>query len=105
MAYGSYDEYLKIGYGYAAIKENEIVAKAIMTFHYEDKSNISVETSQIHRNKGLSSYLVSKTVEEALRRDQVPIWDCTQYNIASEKTALRCGFQQIREEPIYWFSI
>lgn len=105
MAYGSYDNYLKNGYGYAALKDNEIVARSLMTFNYENKSNISVDTIQLHRNKGLSSYLVSKTIQEALRRNQIPIWDCSEDNIASEKTALRCGFKMIREDNVYWFSI
>lgn len=105
LAYGTQENYLENGYGYAAIIENEIVSRAIMTCSYGDESNISVNTLQTHRNKRLSSYLVQKTVEETLSRNKNPIWDCSQDNIASEKTALRCGFKMIREDNIYWFSI
>nr|WP_302600101.1 GNAT family N-acetyltransferase [uncultured Cellulosilyticum sp.] len=105
LAYGSYAHYLRKGYGYAAIKDNEVVARAIMSFSFNQQDNISVDTLEKHRRKGLSAYLVSKTIEETIRLNHTPIWDCNEYNIASEKTAQKCGFQMIREDDIYWFGI
>lgn len=103
LAYGSCENYLEKGYGYAAIKNNEIVARAIMSFSFQDKNNISVNTLESHRRKGLSSYLVSKVVEETLNLNHLPIWDCNEYNKASEKTAEKCGFKLVREDKVYWF--
>lgn len=105
LSYGSWDKFLKNGYGYAAIKNGEIAARAVVTFNYGGKANISVDTVQNHRNKGLSSYIVNKTIEEALRRNETPVWDCDEDNIPSVKTALKCGFSFIREDNIYWFSV
>ena len=52
-----------------------------MTFCFEDKSSISVEVLEKHRKSSLSSYLVSRIIEETIRLQHSPIWDCSDDNI------------------------
>ncbi|MGN0315886.1 MAG: GNAT family N-acetyltransferase [Fusicatenibacter sp.] len=89
---------------YTAIKNDTVVARASMLFRDSGFGNISVFTKEPDRRKGLSSYLVKKTVEDMRERGLVPIWDCTEDNLASERTARKCGFRQIREELIGGFA-
>ena len=56
-----------------------------------------------HQRKGLSAYLTMKTIEDTCQLGLIPIWDCTDDNIASEKTAIKCGFRMIREDIVSWF--
>lgn len=105
MACVTWKRYLEHGYGYAAIQNNEIAARALMMFDYKTIANISVDTLSNHRRKGLSAYLASLTMKETICRHQNPIWDCSEDNIASEKTALKCGFQHVFEEDVFWFDI
>lgn len=104
-SYGSVEHYLKEGYGYAAIKDKRIVARAIMTFGNDRGDNISVDTVEDSRRQGIATYLVSLVVEKALEMKHSPIWDCSDENTSFEKTALKNGFHQVREEEIYCFSI
>lgn len=105
IAYGNSSNTLEKIYGYAAIRDHKIVAKAIMLFNYEDIDNIGVDTLEEYRMNGLASYLVSRTIQETLKINHKPIWDCTQDNVASNSVAKKCGFKMIREDEIYYFSI
>lgn len=78
---------------------------ADMLFDDGVHGNISVDTVEAHRRKGLSAYLAMKTIEMTTQRGLQPIWDCTDDNIASENTAKKCGFYEIREDIIFWFDL
>lgn len=87
-----------------AVKDNRIVARADMLFRDQGYGNISVNTEECHRRKGLSAYLAMKTIKDTCDLGLKPIWDCTDDNVAPEKTAVKCGFYQIREDMVYWFT-
>lgn len=104
-AYGDVEQFLHNGVAYVAIKDQILVARADMLFSDSGYGNISVNTQEAYRRKGISSYLVMKTIEDTRKRGLVPIWDCTEDNFASEKTALKCGFHLIRKDIISWFML
>ncbi len=104
-AYGDVKKYFGHGIAYVAIQENRIVARADMLFSDQGYGNISVDTDEAHRRKGLAAYLAMKTIEDTRKLGLCPIWDCTDDNFASENTAKKCGFQMIRKESISWFII
>ncbi len=104
-AYGDIESYFEHGIAYAAIYDNTVAARADMLFHDNGYGNISVNTEQDHRQKGLSAYLTNKTIEETCKLGLQPIWDCTDDNLASENTAKKCGFHMMREDVISWFMI
>jgi predicted acetyltransferase len=101
----SKEAYLKKGYGYAAVIGNCIVSRALVTCSYHQQDNIGVDTLEEFRKKGISSKLVYLTLLEAKKRDRKSIWDCTENNVASERTALKVGFELERTETICWFDI
>lgn len=104
-AYGDIEQYHKYGIAYVAIQDNKLVARADMLFSDEGYGNISVNTKEAFRKKGISSYLVMKTIEDTCKRGLIPIWDCTEDNLPSEKTALKCGFHMIRKDVVSWFML
>ena len=70
-----------------------------------EESDISVKTEEKHRKKGLSAYLTMKVIEDTCKQGLIPIWDCTNDNLASEMTANKCGFQMIRKDTVSWFKL
>jgi len=104
-AYGDITNYSKYGVAYVALYKNRIVARADMLFSHKGYGNISVDTEEAHRQKGLSTLLTLKTIEETRKIGLIPVWDCTNDNLPSEKTALKCGFKLIGEVPISWFVV
>ncbi|MGN0483085.1 MAG: GNAT family N-acetyltransferase [Lachnospiraceae bacterium] len=105
QAYGDDNVDFEYNIMYAAIKDQTVVARADMLFHDNGYGNISVHTQESHRRKGLSAYLTQKIIEDTKNLGLIPIWDCAQDNLASEKTAEKCGFQKIREDVIWGFLI
>ncbi len=101
----SKEAYLKKGYGYAAVIDNNIVSRALATCSYKQLDNIGVDTLKEHRRKGLSSRLTYLTLLEASKRNRENVWDCTEDNVASERTALKVGFELERTYTVCWFKI
>lgn len=62
-AYGDITNYSKYGVAYVALYKNRIVARADMLFSHKGYGNISVDTEEAHRQKGLSTLLTLKTIE------------------------------------------
>lgn len=102
-AYGDINKYFEYGIAYVAMQADTVVARADMLFENNGYGNISVNTEEAHRRKGLSTYIAMKTIEDTCKMGLKPIWDCTEDNIASEKTANKCGFHLIRRDTISWF--
>ncbi len=101
----SKEAYLKNGYGYAAVIGNCIVSRALVTCSYKQHDNIGVDTLNEYRKKGISSKLVYLTLLEARKRNRECVWDCTEDNIASERTAIKVGFELERTDTVCWFNI
>ncbi len=104
-AYGDAERYFDDGIAYVAVNDNEVVAWADMLFSMCGYGNISVKTKTAHRRRGLSAFLTQVTVREMREKGLIPIWDCTSNNLASQKTAVKCGFEQVRTEPVFWFEL
>jgi GNAT superfamily N-acetyltransferase len=101
----SREDYLKRGYGYAAVIDNCIVSRVLVTCCYGSNDNIGADTMDKYRRMGLSSKLVYMTLLEARKRGRECVWDCMEENVASEKTALKVGFEQERTYTVCWFNI
>lgn len=105
LSSGSIECYLQNGFGYAAIDNDRIIARAMVVFQYAGMDNISVDTLEGYRNKGLSTKLVLNTLGQVLARKHVPLWDCDEENIPSKKVAEKCGFVVSYQERVCWFEI
>ncbi|HKM34071.1 MAG TPA: GNAT family N-acetyltransferase [Lachnospiraceae bacterium] len=104
-AYGDMEQFFDNGIAYVAIKDHALIARADMLFSDSGYGNISVNTKEAYRRTGISSYLVLRTIEDTCKQGLTPIWDCTDDNFASEKTAIKCGFHLIRKDIISWFML
>lgn len=105
ISWGCYEKYLNKAYGYAAIYDNKIIGRAIIIGTYDDKDNITVDTLIDFRRRGVAISLVENVLRETEIRGRNAIWDCTEDNIASQKTAEKLGFQLCRKYKVGYFKI
>lgn len=90
---------------YAAMYEERVVACAYMLFVYDGCGSIGVKTEKEHRRKGLAAHMTARILDDMHSMGLKPVWDCTEDNLASERTAVRCGFTPDGEDTVYRFEI
>lgn len=97
------ENYLSSGYGYVALSQNKIVSIAVSTAQYESANEIGVETLKKYRNRGLSSSLVKMLLKTYYEKGIDPFWDCSDDNLASQKTIEKSGLVRAHQYKVNWF--
>lgn len=92
--WGSVENYLQHGFGYAILYEEEPICECTSLVANPICAEIDIETHKDHRGKGLAQIVADAFIQECLRRDIYPRWDCIADNEASRKLALKLGFIQ-----------
>ncbi len=101
--WGSKENFLNLGYGTAAVYENEIVSFTITSALYRQTFSLGVETLKQHRRKGLAAAL-AKVLQETLYAKGFSVWwDCMDTNTASQKTAESTGLIFDHNYKVCWF--
>ena len=88
------------GAGYAVLEGDEIVSSCFMVVKGAGEAEISVDTHEAHRRRGLAQLCVSAFVETCLQRGLRPHWTCWADNLASLKLAQSLGFTRRSESPV-----
>ncbi|WP_213648671.1 GNAT family N-acetyltransferase [Paenibacillus sp. J23TS9] len=103
--WGTFNNYLGKGYGYAALTENkEIVSIAVSSFIFNSTHAIGVETQETYKRQGLSSSLVQLLLKKFNENNTTAWWDCMESNMASQKTAEKAGLFKAHRYKINWFN-
>jgi GNAT superfamily N-acetyltransferase len=97
--FNSVDEYLKHGIGYVIIKNGKIIAGASSYSYCRGKIEISIETKEQYRRKGLAVACASKLILESIERDIYPRWDAA--NLESVALAEKLGYHFEKEYIVY----
>ncbi len=87
------------GIGYVILKDNEIIAGASTYSYCEGKLEITIETKEEYRKKGLALACASKIILECLERNIFPRWDAA--NMASVALAEKLGYRFNHEYTVY----
>ena len=93
FSWESKEQFLRSGFGYCLTHNGKFAACAFSSALSEKYVDIGVETDPEYRGKGYGKIVVSKMIEEILRRGKTPIWQCHVSNEASKKLALSQGFK------------
>jgi GNAT superfamily N-acetyltransferase len=99
------EDFYEKGYGYAAIDGVEVIGVCYSSFVTTDKHAIGLETLPQHHKRGVGTYLASRVASEIIRNGCTPYWDCERSNEASNKVALRLGFEQVHRYECVGFSL
>lgn len=101
FSWESKEQFLKNGFGYCLIYNGKFAACAFSAGISDEYADIGVETAPEYRGKGYGKIVVSKMIEEILRRGKIPVWQCHINNEASKKLAVSSGFRVRGVHPLY----
>ncbi len=101
----SLDEYLRYGSGACISAQNgrRLASACFAAFTAGGKAEASVFTPASYRRRGLATLAAAAFVEESLRRDLRPSWECFSDNLPSLKLAENLGFKAQGDVAVgYW---
>jgi len=102
----SVEEFLARSFGVSATCGEELAAWCLSEYNLADRCEVGIETTRPHRRRGLATALATALVAEAAARGIRRVgWHAEVRNAPSIATALRAGFADGGEYPVYyaWF--
>ncbi len=93
-------------FGVCALAGDAIVAWCLSEHNTGDRCEVGLETLPAYQRRGLATWMArALTAEAAARGLRTAGWHCYATNAASVATALKAGFEKVREYPAYyaWF--
>lgn len=86
------ERFLKNGFGFCLMKENEVLACAFSAAVSNQYVDIGIETNERYRGKGYGKIVASVMVEEIMNQQKIPVWACDTQNEGSMRLACALGF-------------
>ena len=97
----SVEDFLGSGFGYAAMKGDEIVSWCMSEYNTGDRCKLGIATIKRHQGKGLATQVARAVIGHAVRQGVHSIgWHCWKNNEPSVRTALKIGFEHGLDYPI-----
>jgi hypothetical protein len=101
----SFEEFKNKSIAYCIILDNRIVAVMVGTACFKNVIAIDIETEEKHRRKGLAYAMAIEFINDCLKNELIPQWDCVDSNPNSYNMARKLGFEKMNENTVYWFNI
>lgn len=101
----SFEDFKNKSFAYCIIINNRIVAVMVGTASFKNVIAIDIETEEPHRRKGLAYAMAVEFINDCLKNNLIPQWDCVESNPNSFNLARKLGFKKINETIVYWFNI
>ncbi|MDF2941499.1 MAG: hypothetical protein K0S01_357 [Herbinix sp.] len=95
----SQEDYFKHGIGFVILQKDEIIAGASTYSYCAGKLEITIETKEEFRKRGLALACASKLILECISRNIYPRWDAA--NLASVAVAEKLGYRFSHEYTVY----
>ena len=92
FSWESPEQFLEKSFGFAAFDGDTYCGTAFASGISSEEADIGVEVVPEYRGRGLATGLAREACRESLARGKRPVWDHHATNIASGRTALKCGF-------------
>lgn len=94
----SVDDFLAKSFGVCAIYENGLAGWCLSEYNADNRCEIGIETTREFRQRGIATALTLAFLEYAFSHGITEVgWHCIKRNEASAKTALKAGFDKVRE--------
>ncbi|MCL4274654.1 MAG: GNAT family N-acetyltransferase [Anaerolineales bacterium] len=98
----SVDDFLAKSFGVCAIHENELAGWCLSEYNADGRCEIGIETTSDFRQRGIATALTLAFLEYAFSHGITEVgWHCFKRNEASAKTAIKAGFDKIRDYKYY----
>jgi RimJ/RimL family protein N-acetyltransferase len=99
--WGSIDDFLREGFGFYLVNENNIVSWCISGNNCKNKCEITIGTHEKTRNRGFATLVASAFAEYCVSEDITPSWHCGIENLSSIAVAEKVGFQKSLTYPVF----
>jgi len=100
--FGSEAKFLERAFGAVAVHQGEVAAWCLPDSVGNQRTDIGVETTSEHQQRGLATFCTCLVLEQAFDRGIETVgWHCHQINLPSNKTAQKTGFKLQYEYPAY----
>ena len=98
----SVDDFLAKSFGVCAIHENELAGWCLSEYNADGRCEIGIETTSEFRKRGLATALTLYFLDHAFSNGINEVgWHCFKRNESSAKTALKAGFDKVRDYKSY----
>ena len=102
----SVTDFLRKSFGICVIHDDEIVGWCLSEYNTGDQCEIGIETTEPYRKRGFATLTASALIEYCLSKGITHVgWHCTTRNKPSAATALKVGFEKVRDYSVFcaWF--
>lgn len=102
--WGSVNDFIEKGRGYAILHKNDVVSFVSPTFPYGDFSKyveFNIQTSPLYRKRGLATVLCIILLRYCFQNGFTATWSTEVENLPSQNLARKLGFQNAQRS--YWF--
>ena len=103
----SVTDFLLKSFGICVIHNDEIIGWCLSEYNTGDRCEIGIETTEPYRRRGIATLTASALIEYCLSKGITHIgWHCYARNEPSTATALKVGFEKVRDYPVFcaWFN-
>jgi RimJ/RimL family protein N-acetyltransferase len=95
-------DFLDRSFGVCLIQGDEIAGWCLSEYNSADRCEVGIATFEPYRRRGFATVMASALVEHALSQGVSQVgWHCYAHNLASAATALKAGFQKVKDYPVY----
>lgn len=95
------EDFLTNGFGAIATHQGECVAACAAISVSEKRFDNGLDTADEHRGKGLATACSVLTLSQGLERGKEPVWITEAHNAASQRVALKAGYEMEYDFTIY----
>jgi RimJ/RimL family protein N-acetyltransferase len=96
-------DFVSNGIGFALLDGNKIASVCTSVVVSSARVEIDIHTEEQYRRRGFASIVASALIEECLRQGKQPNWECFWDNEESTALALKLGFEQLADYPVYFW--
>jgi len=102
-SWASLDKFMTHGIGYVLMHGDKIASACTSVFASSTHVEIDVRTEDEYRRRDFACITASALVEECLQQGRQPNWECFWENEGSTALALKLGFEQLPDYPVYFW--
>lgn len=97
FSWESAEQFLQRGKGFCVTCGEKVAAWAFSAAVSDDEIDIGVETAEEFRGNGLAVCAAAEMIRYVLQAGKKPVWACHSGNTASQRVAVKLGFEKISE--------
>jgi RimJ/RimL family protein N-acetyltransferase len=101
-SWGSTKNFINCGFGFCLMHGEEIVSVCTSPFLAGREVEACIRTDPHYRSKGYATVTALAFIEHCLLNDLAPNWECPWDHVASCALAVRLGFENPVDRPVYY---